>query len=172
LSRLNGFKDKAIEELRNLPEDEQDAAADALFAYITSDERQYRLTPYQVAEVRRIRAALRDGTTRLAAEDEVNALRKKSASMNGRFTLEALTHIAGIRFYIESRSSRAATRIVERIFTEAARLAEYPQIGHVGTVPGTLEWTVAGLPYIIVHQIDNENDEVIVLGVFHGAQAR
>jgi hypothetical protein len=39
-------------------------------------------------------------------------------------------------------------------------------------VPGTLEWTVAGLPYIIVHQIDNENDEVIVLGVFHGAQAR
>jgi hypothetical protein len=77
LSRLDGFKDKAIEELRNLPEDEQDAAADALFAYITSDERQYRLTPYQVAEVRRIRAALRDGTTRLAAEDEVNALRKK-----------------------------------------------------------------------------------------------
>jgi hypothetical protein len=46
--------EEAIEELRHLPEDEQDAAADVLFAYITSDERQYRLHPHQIAEVRRI----------------------------------------------------------------------------------------------------------------------
>jgi hypothetical protein len=37
--------DEAIETLRDLPEEEQDAAADALFAYISSDEREYRLHP-------------------------------------------------------------------------------------------------------------------------------
>jgi hypothetical protein len=70
--------EQAINELRNLPEDEQDAAADALFAYIARDERQYRLRPDQVAEVHRIRRALRDGTTRLASDAEVSALKKKS----------------------------------------------------------------------------------------------
>ena len=35
--------EEAIEMLRELPEDRQDAAADALFAYISSDERQDRL---------------------------------------------------------------------------------------------------------------------------------
>ena len=92
--------------------------------------------------------------------------------MKLRFTLEALTHIAGIHFYIESRSSRAATRIVERIFAEADRLAQFPQIGHVGAVPGTSEWTVPGFPYIIVHEIDRKKGELIVLGIFHGAQVR
>ena len=70
--------EEAINALRDLPEDEQDAAADALFVYISSDERQYRLRPDQVAEVHRIRRALRDGTTRLATNAEVTALKKKS----------------------------------------------------------------------------------------------
>jgi hypothetical protein len=70
--------EEAINELRNIPEDEQDAAADALFAYIARDERQYRLQPDQVAEVHRIRRQLRDGTTRLATAAEVSALKKKS----------------------------------------------------------------------------------------------
>ncbi len=75
---MSKLLEEAINELRNLPEDEQDAAADALFAYIARDERQYRLRPDQVAEVHRIRHALRDGTTRLASDAEVSALKKKS----------------------------------------------------------------------------------------------
>ena len=70
--------EEAIHALRNLPDDEQDAAADALFVYISSDERQYRLRPHQVAEVHRIRGALRNGTTRLATNAEVSAVKKKS----------------------------------------------------------------------------------------------
>jgi toxin ParE1/3/4 len=92
--------------------------------------------------------------------------------MKVRFTLEALTHIDGIRSYIELKSSRAAERVIERIFAEADRFAEFPQLGHLGTVPGTYEWTVSGLPYIVVHELDERNDQVIVLGVFHGAQRR
>ena len=79
MSHMTKLLEHAIKELRNLPEDEQDAAADALFAYMSSDERQYRLLPDQVAEVHRIRRALRDGTTRLATNAEVSALKKKSA---------------------------------------------------------------------------------------------
>lgn len=70
--------EEAIEQLRDLPEEEQDAAADALFAYISSDDRQYSLRPEQAAEVRRIRDGLRSGTTRLATTSEVGALRNKA----------------------------------------------------------------------------------------------
>jgi len=72
--------DQAIEHLRDLPEEEQDAAADALFAYIASDDRQYHLHPHQVAEVQRIRRGLADGKTRLATDQEMAALRTKSRS--------------------------------------------------------------------------------------------
>jgi toxin ParE1/3/4 len=92
--------------------------------------------------------------------------------MRVRFTLEALTYIAGIRFYIEQRSPQAAIYITERIFTEADRLGEFPQLARIGIVPGTYEWTVPRLPYIIVHELDEDSDEVIVVGIFHGAQAR
>ena len=71
--------DEAIQQLRDLSEDEQDGAADVVFAYISSDERQYVLRPDQVAEVRRIRDDLRNGTTRLATPREVANARKKSS---------------------------------------------------------------------------------------------
>jgi hypothetical protein len=70
--------EEAIETLRDLPEDEQDAAASALFAYISSDDRQYQLRPDQVDAVRRIRREMKNGKTRLATDDEVEALRGKS----------------------------------------------------------------------------------------------
>jgi len=69
--------EQAIEQLRDLPEEEQDAAADALFAYVSSEERQYHLRPHQITQVRRIRADLRDGKTRLATNAEVSAVKKK-----------------------------------------------------------------------------------------------
>ena len=53
--------DEAIDQLRELPDEEQDAAADALFAYIANDDRVYSLRPDQVADVRRIRDGLAAG---------------------------------------------------------------------------------------------------------------
>ena len=70
--------EEAIETLRELPEDEQDAAADALFAYISSDERQYRLSPDQAEEVRRTQHDLRSGKSRVATEGEVAAFKKRT----------------------------------------------------------------------------------------------
>jgi toxin ParE1/3/4 len=92
--------------------------------------------------------------------------------MRLRFTIEALSHIAAIHFYIEAKSFHAADRIRDRIFSDCARLCEFPQIGHVGIVPGTFEWTVSGLPYIIVYEVYSQRGEIVVLAIFHGAQVR
>ena len=69
--------EEAIAKVRELPEDQQDAAADALFAHISGAPGHYRLKSEQVAEVVRIQKDLREGRTRLATDDEVAALRKK-----------------------------------------------------------------------------------------------
>jgi toxin ParE1/3/4 len=46
-------------------------------------------------------------------------------------------------------------------------------MGRAGRVEGTHEWVVRGLPYIIVYEIGTTDpDEIVVLGVFHGAQDR
>jgi hypothetical protein len=70
--------EEAIETLRDLPEEEQDAAADVLFAYIFSEEREYTLRPDHAEAVRRIRRDLNDGKGRLATADEVAAVRNNS----------------------------------------------------------------------------------------------
>jgi hypothetical protein len=69
--------EQAIAKVRQLPEDAQDAAADALFAHIAGDSARYQLSSEQIEDVRRIRADLRSGKTRLAADEEVAALWKK-----------------------------------------------------------------------------------------------
>lgn len=90
-----------------------------------------------------------------------------------RFTAEAREHIVAIFSYIRDRSPAAATQVAARIRLAAERLAEFPRMGHAGRVAGTYEWVVRGLPYIIVYQTDaGEPDEVLILGVFHGAQDR
>jgi hypothetical protein len=74
---MTSLLDQAIEQLRELPEEEQDAAADVLFAYVSSEERQYHLRPHQITQVRRIRQDLRDDKTRLATDTEVSTVKKK-----------------------------------------------------------------------------------------------
>jgi hypothetical protein len=69
--------EEAIGQLRELPEDQQEAAAEVVFAYVSSDERQYHLLPHQIKEVRRIQKGLRDGTGRLASDEEVEAFKEK-----------------------------------------------------------------------------------------------
>ena len=93
--------------------------------------------------------------------------------MRLRYTAEARGHIAEIFNYINDRNSVAATQVAARLRLAAERLAEFPRIGHAGRVPGTYEWVVRGLPYVIVYDLSPGNeDEVVILGVFHGAQDR
>ena len=93
--------------------------------------------------------------------------------MRLRFSDEARAQIARIHGYIAERNPRAATAVVERIRAAAELLREFPQIGHEGRGPGTREWVVKGLPYIIVYEPGiPEPDDLMILGCFHGAQDR
>ncbi len=92
--------------------------------------------------------------------------------MRLRRTPEALGHISGIQFYIEVRNPDGAARVVRRIWAGMERLADLPNIGRSGVVSGTREWTVPGLPYLIVYEINQAINELLILGVFHGAQNR
>jgi hypothetical protein len=69
--------DQAIAQLRELPAEAQDDAAEELFAHIAGKAPRYRLTPEQVEDVKRIQRDLRSGATRIASDVELAALWKK-----------------------------------------------------------------------------------------------
>src|SRR5918912_3110803 len=92
--------------------------------------------------------------------------------MRVRYTVDALRHLTAIAAYIGERNAIAAPRVRARIEAAADRLGAFPHIGRKGAAPGTREWKVTGLPYVIVHEVRPETDEVVILGVFHEAQLR
>jgi len=70
--------EEAMQQARELLAEDQDAAAEALFAHIANQDRRRGPSIEQVEEVKRIRARLRSGETRLPTdEEEVAALWKK-----------------------------------------------------------------------------------------------
>ncbi len=68
--------ERAIEQLRELPAGDQNAAAQALFVHMTSGNAEYHLTPLQIREVKGIQRDLRTGKTRVATKGEMTALWK------------------------------------------------------------------------------------------------
>jgi len=77
-----------------------------------------------------------------------------------------------ISVWIAKDRPRSADSVIDRILESAERLGHFPYMGHVGRVPGTYEWVVPALPYIIVYTINTNDDEVTLVAVFHGAQDR
>ena len=93
--------------------------------------------------------------------------------MRLRFSTGARLQILEIHSHIAERSPRAAVAVVERIRAAAELLQAFPRLGREGREPGTREWVVRGLPYIIVYEIDaTGDDELMILSVFHGARDR
>jgi toxin ParE1/3/4 len=92
--------------------------------------------------------------------------------MKVRYSPAARRHLGSIHAYLNERNPVAAVRVVVRIRQAAERRGDFPETGRPGLVPGTREWVVTGLPYILVYEVRAETDEVIILGVYHGAQLR
>ena len=74
--------------------------------------------------------------------------------------------------WIARERPRSADAVIGRILESADRLGRFPYIGHTGRAPGTYEWVIPGLPYILVYEIREDEELVIVAAVFHGAQDR
>ena len=88
------------------------------------------------------------------------------------FDDQALADLEGIFEWIAKDNPAAAKAVVNRLFSSTELLTSFPFMGHVGHDPGTLEWVVPRLPYIVVYEVDRARDQVIVTAVFHGAQNR
>jgi addiction module RelE/StbE family toxin len=65
-------------------------------------------------------------------------------------------------------SVQAAERATQRIETAVERLADFPLSGRAGSVAGTREVVVTGLPYIIVYRV--MDSEVQILRVYHSSR--
>lgn len=88
--------------------------------------------------------------------------------MRVAFAAAAKRDLVAIVDYIAQDNPVAAEAVFNAISTVAARLADFPELGHAGRLPDTRELTVAGLPYLIVYQV--VRDTVTIIAVFHGAR--
>ena|SRR5580692_8110692 len=84
------------------------------------------------------------------------------------FTEPAEHDLDGIIDYIALDNPSAAEKVYRAIVATAQRLTDFPEIGHVGRLPNTREFSVTSLPYLIVYEVTD--DVITVLAVFHGAR--
>ena len=86
--------------------------------------------------------------------------------MNVNFTPQARDDLASIRDWIAEDDERAADRIVARILQTAMMFGQFPLLGRNGLIEGTREFSVVGLPYLIVYRIASDT-ELDVLTILH-----
>jgi toxin ParE1/3/4 len=88
--------------------------------------------------------------------------------MRVRWTRRAIRSLEALAGYIAQDRPSAAARMVERIRDTVDHLAENPELGRVGRVPGTRELIVGGTPFIIPYRI--RGDFVELITIFHAAR--
>ena len=70
-----------------------------------------------------------------------------------------------IREWIAADDQRAADNVIARIVQTAMMFGQFPLLGHAGQVEGTREFSVVGLPYLIVYQVAEGGDVDVLTGV-------
>lgn len=88
------------------------------------------------------------------------------------FDERAIRDIEGVYHWIAQESPRNARAVVDRIFASIELLGSFPLMGRIGREEGTREWVIPRLPYIAVYEVDEEQQALVVIAVFHGAQNR
>jgi len=84
------------------------------------------------------------------------------------FTEPAERDLENIIAYIALDNPMAAEKVFRAIVATARRLTDFPEMGHIGRLPNTREFTVTSLPYVIVYDVTA--DTITILAVFHGAR--
>ena len=88
------------------------------------------------------------------------------------FDDQAIADLENIFGWIAQDNPVAARSVTDRLFSSIELLISFPFIGHVGRDPDTFEWVVPRLPYVVVYEVDREQERIVVTAVFHGAQDR
>ncbi|NVZ99986.1 type II toxin-antitoxin system RelE/ParE family toxin [Pseudomonas gingeri] len=77
----------------------------------------------------------------------------------------ALRNLDDAAAYIAQDNPQAAQAFMLEVRASVQRLAQFPAMGHEGRIPGTREWPLPDLPYLIPYRI--RNGRLQVLRVFH-----
>lgn len=85
--------------------------------------------------------------------------------MRVRWLRKALSNLDEEAAYIANDDSAAARIVVERVLNAVAMLAQQPDMGRPGRVPGTRELVVPRTRYIVPYRV--RGDAVEILRVSH-----
>jgi toxin ParE1/3/4 len=85
--------------------------------------------------------------------------------MKIRWLTRGLKSLRAVHRYIALDNAQAAERATRRIEASVERLVDFPHSGRAGSISGTREVVVTGLPYIVVYRV--VDSEVQILRVFH-----
>ena len=88
--------------------------------------------------------------------------------MRLRWTTPATHDLYNIVRRIQQDNPDAAAKVAETLYDGCAKLANFPRRGRKGRIEGTRELVFAGLPYIVVYRIEDQNLEIV--RIYHGAQ--
>jgi len=81
---------------------------------------------------------------------------------------QALRNLDEEAAYIAQDSPQSAAVFVRHLMASAQMLAQHPQMGRPGRVPGTRELVVTRYPYILPYRVRGQSVEI--LRVFHTAR--
>jgi len=88
--------------------------------------------------------------------------------MRIKWLRKALRNLDEEATYIAADNLTAARLVVRRVFEAVEQLAQQPNIGRPGRVPGTRELVVRNTRYIVPYRV--RGDVVEILRVFHASR--
>ena len=88
--------------------------------------------------------------------------------MRIKWLRRALVNLDDEATYLAQDSPKLAAEFVAHLFASTAMLADHPQMGRPGRVPGTRELVVTRFSYILPYRVRGETVEI--LRVFHTAR--
>jgi toxin ParE1/3/4 len=85
------------------------------------------------------------------------------------WTEQAVQQLGQAHDYIAlSNSDDVAARCVVQIIASVQQLATFPMSGRPGRVAGTRELVISNSPFVVAYALENER--IVILAVYHGAQ--
>jgi toxin ParE1/3/4 len=87
--------------------------------------------------------------------------------MKIRWVLLALSDLEEAADFISKDNPGAARKLVRRIWETSKLLAEHPDAGRAGRVPGTRELIIGGTPFILPYRV--KDNTVQILRVLHSS---
>lgn len=88
--------------------------------------------------------------------------------MRLRWTNPAAQDLYNIVRHIQKDNPSAAAKVAQTLYDGCSGLGNFPRRGRKGRIEGTRELVFAGLPYIVVYRVQDQNLDV--LRIYHGAQ--